>query len=77
MVVLLTDEGRVVAGVPGLGVGEGGEGQGAAAAAPQPLLVPPPPSAAPPPLPFLGPVSSSASSAVFAWRWTLHCRLLR
>jgi hypothetical protein len=74
--VVLTDEGWVVPGAPGLGVGEGGEGERpAAAAAPQPLLVPSPP--APPPLPLLRISPSCRTLLVRAWLRSLHlCRLV-
>lgn len=68
---LLTDECWVVAGVLGLGVGEGREGERPAAAS-QPLLVPLLP--APPPLPLVEPSSSAAARRrrVIAWWWPFH-----
>lgn len=78
--MVLTDEGRVVAAGPGLGAGEGGEGERPPAAAAQPLIVPPPTPAAPPPspLPLLQPsvASSLAGRRVVAaarvWWLPLH-----
>jgi hypothetical protein len=71
--VVLTDEGRVVAAGPGLGAGEGGEGERPPAAAAPPLVVPPPT-----PLPLLQPsvASSLAGRRVVAaarvWWLPLH-----
>lgn len=75
--VVLTDEGRVVSSVPGLGVGEGREGERPVAADAKPLLVPLPAPAAPPPFPLPLPEPAAASSlsgprAVAAARRPLH-----
>lgn len=84
--MLLTDDGRVVAGSPGLGAGESSEGEGPAAAADtQPLLVPPPAPAAPPPFPFPLPLMEPSAASALAdrraaaasrmWWLPLHLRV--